>query len=250
MAEPQDPVDRLPDIVRESNRPIIIYQGGPPPSYIDARTSSALGVLAWMALLTICLVVGGLSAWAIWNPGFDKTRFSPIFAEGHPRGLSGQIDERQQINAWSAGLVEFRDHIRAGNDAGRPVLLSHPLITDRQGINLDHQGVDALRQQWDALCNSIRARIFDRRLEAIDIRVEQLQEQRGRTVDAAARQTIDDSLQSLKLQRADLVERRRTDSDPSLRCTPAAQADMCSDSNADTWCNPQSRHPEEFVDDE
>ena len=247
MADPADPISGLPDVIRQSNRPIIIYQGGPPP-YVDTRTGNALGLLAWLALITVCLAVAGFEAWGMWNPGYDPHRFSPIYAQGHPRGLNMQLEERRQINAWADGLGQFRDQLRANNDARRIVPLTHPLITDNQGIDLDHQGVDALRQQWDAMCANIRARIYDRRLSTIDNRVEQLRRERA-YADLADQQHIDDELQSLRQQRADEVERRRTDSDPSLRCIPAAQADLCSDSNDDAWCNPQLRHPDEFVDD-
>lgn len=250
MAEPNDPLAGLPDVLRTSNRPIIIYQGPPPQSYVDARTNNALGLLAWLALITICLGIAAFSAWTLWNPTFDATRFSPIYAQGRPRGLTGQIEERRQINAWAEGLTDYRDQLRAANDAHRVVTLSKPLITGREGIDLDHQGVDELRRRWDAMCQNIRASIYDRRLDAIDVRTSQLRNRRARAGDPAEQQSIDDALQSLRLQRADIVERRRTDSDPALQCTPAAQSDVCSDSNNDAWCNPQLRRPEEFADDE
>jgi hypothetical protein len=250
MTEPNDPLAGLPDIVRSSNRPIIIYQGPPPQSYVDARTNSALGSLAWLVLITTCLAIAAASAWSLWNPGFDAHRFSPIYAEGRPLGLSGQIEERRQINAWADGLTEFRDELRANNDARRVIALSQPLITDHQGIDLDHQGIDELRQRWDAMCQSIRASIYDRRFDAVDARMALLRQQRLRAGTASDLQSIDSVLQALKQQRDELVERERTDSDPQLRCTPTAQADVCSDSNNDAWCNPQLRHPEEFADDE
>jgi hypothetical protein len=250
MTEPNDPLAGLPDIARSSNRPIIIYQGPAPQSYVDARTNSALGSLAWLVLITTCLAIAAVSAWSLWNPGFDPHRFSPIYAEGRPLGLSGQIEERRQINAWADGLTEFRDELRANNDARRLAPLSHPLITDHEGIDLDHQGVDELRQRWDAMCQGIRASIYDRRFDAIDARVEQLRQQRLRTRNPSDLPEIDGRLQGLQQQRDELVQRQRTDSDPQLRCTPAAQAKACSDSNNDAWCNPQLRHPEEFADDE
>lgn len=57
-------------------------------------------------------------------------------------------------------------------------------------------------------------------------------------------------LEAARAQRADLTEQRRTDSNPTLRCMPAAQADVCSDNDQDPWCNPQLRREEEFADQE
>jgi hypothetical protein len=161
-----------------------------------------------------------------------------------------QIEERRQINAWAEGVTAFRDQVRANNDAHRYAALSLPLITDHEGIDLDHQGIDELRRRWDGICASIRARIYDRRLEAVDMRAAQLRRRRSSAVDAAEQQNLDDALQSLVLQRADIVQRRRTDTDPALRCTPAVDADICSDSNNDAWCNPQLKRPEEFTEEE
>lgn len=251
MPEPNDPLANLPDILRDSSRPIIIYQGPPPSAYVDQRTNNALGLLAWLALITICLGIAAYSAWTIWNPTFDATRFSPIYAQGSPRGLTAQLEERREINSWAEGLVDFRDQLRAATDARRVVPPTHPLITDRQGIDLDHQGIDEVRRQWDAMCANIRARIYDRRFAVIDTRIAQLNRDRNRAIDGGTeQQQLDSQLEAARAQRADLAEQRRTDSNPTLRCMPAAQADVCSDNDQDPWCNPQLRREEEFADQE
>lgn len=249
MAGPEEALSGLPDTLRNSNRPIIIYQGGPPP-YVDTRTSNALGLLGWLALITLCLGIGGYCAWTTWNPSFDRHRFSPIYSEGQPRGLIKQIEERQQINVWADGLTDFRDQVRANNEAWRFSTLTHPLLTDRQGIDLDHQGIDALREQWDAMCANIRARLYDQRLSLIEERAAELRAQRARERDPNERQRLDGLIESIRQERNVEIERRRTDSDPSLRCTPAALASVCSNSNDEAWCNPQLKRPDEFVEEE
>lgn len=239
MPGPDDTLSGLPDTLRNSNRPIVIYQGGP-PQHLDAPTSNALGLLSWLALITLCLGVVVFCAWSVWNPGHNQRQFSPIYTEGRPIGLAKQIEERRQVNDRAEGLIEFLGRVRANNFARRRAVLTHPLLTDREGL-------DELRQQWDAMCRNNRARIYDRRIGQIEARAAELRQRRWQTRDAAERGRIGDDLQSQQRQRNDEIERQRTDSDASLRCTPAAQAAVCSDSNDDAWCNPQLKQPREFI---
>jgi hypothetical protein len=239
MPDPDEHLTGLPEVLRSSNRPIVIYQGAPPGDF-DSRTSNAVGVLSWLALLTVCLVTIVFCAWQVWNPGYDQSQFSPIYADGRPRGLAKQIEERRLINERADGLVGFLDQLRA-EDPGRRSTLSHPLFSDRDGI-------DDVRRQWDAMCSNIRARIYDRRVGQIDARAAELRRQRSREGDAVERARMDSDLRSLAQQRTDQLDRRRTDSDPALRCVPASEAPVCSDSNNDAWCNPDLRRPGEFVD--
>lgn len=246
MTDSNDPLSGLPEVLRQSNRPIIIYQGNPaPPPLVDTRTTNALWLLTWLGLVTLCLGIAGLSAWAMWNPTFDKERFSPIYAEGHPRGLIKQTQERDQLNDLADGLLDIRDTLRLNNERGRFVSVTHPLIVNRQGAD---QGIDELRRRWDAMCQDIRARIYERRFSEIDVSVGQLRYERTLASDPAELKRIDDALQALRLQRNDIAVRRRTDSDPALRCTPAIQANVCLDSDTNPWCNPRLGRPEEFVD--
>lgn len=240
MAEPDEHLSGLPDVVRNSNRPIIIYQGVPPGA-LDAPTSNALGLLSWLALLTVCLGAILFCMWQIWNPGYDRRQFSPVFPEGRPLGLARQIEEREELNEHAEGLLEFLDQLRSSRFSGARSSVAHPLITDRAGV-------DEARRQWDAMCNNIRARIYDRRLGQIAARAAELRRRRAVVSDPAERAQLDDDLRSLQQQRGDQIERRRTDSDPALRCVPAAEAPACSDSNADPWCNPELMRPREFVD--
>lgn len=239
MAEPEDPI-RLPDIIRDSNRPIIIYQG-PPPGQLDPVTSNAIGLLAWLSLLTICLVTIAIAFWMIWNPSHDPAQYSPIYAEGRPNGLAKRIDERRQINDQALGLLDYLDRLREDNFDRRRTSETHPLISGAEGI-------DDLRRRWDIACRSIRARIYDRRIGDIDTRLVDVRRRLRQTSDPVARAALMETLAGLQQQRRDEVERRRTDSDPALRCTPAAEAPVCSTSSEDPWCNPDLTRPGEFVD--
>lgn len=239
MPEHEDIIGGLPEVIRDSNRPIIIYQGAP-PGQLDPVTSNALGLLAWLSLLTICLIVIALSFWSIWKPGRDATRYSPIYADGAPRGLANRVDERRQINARAAGLLQYLDRIQADNYDRRRSSETHALI---DGAN----GVDALRREWDAACRTVRARIYDRRLGDFDARLSELRRQLRQSQDPVQRAALTTSITELTQQRRDEAERRRTDSDPSLRCTPAADAPVCSRTSEDPWCNPELRAPGEFA---
>jgi hypothetical protein len=240
MPEPEEHLSGLPEVLRNSNRPIVIYQGAP-AHQLDVQTHNALGLLSWLVLLTVCLGAILFCVWQVWNPGRDQSQFSPIYADGRPRGLAGQIEERRQINESAEGLIEFLDRVRADNLAGRRSTATHPLISDRGGI-------DDLRSQWDAMCSNIRARIYDRRLGQLDARIADLRRQRSREANPAERVRINGELQTLQQLRSDQVERRRTDSDPALQCIPAAQAPVCSHSSNDEWCNPELKRPRDFVD--
>ncbi len=238
MPDPEDNISGLPEVVRNSNRPIIIYQG-PPPGQLDAPTTNAVGLLSWLTLLTICLVAIALSVWTVWNPGHDQTQFSPIYAQGQPVGLAKRIEERQEVNTRAEGLLEYLERVRADNLGRRRSGETHPLITDRDGV-------EDLRSQWDAMCRSIRARIYDRRIGQIDARLSELRAYRRQVADPVERARVDGDLAGLTEQRRAELDRRRTDSDPALRCVPAAQAPVCSDASAEPWCNPQHGRPDEF----
>lgn len=239
MGEPNEHLSGLPDIVRSSDRPIIIYQGAPPGA-LDAPTSNALGLLSWLALLTICLGTIVYCGWQVWNPGHDQRQFSPIYAEGRPLGLAKQIEEREEINGRADGLVEFLTQLRAVQFGRSRSTITHPLISGRDGV-------DDVRRQWDAMCINIRARIYDRRLGQIDARANELRRRRARAADPVERAQLDGELQSLRQQRFDQLELRRTDGDASLRCVPAAEAPVCADFANDPWCNPELMGPREFV---
>jgi hypothetical protein len=137
------------------------------------------------------------------------------------------------------GLIEFRDAVQSDNFTGRISTESHALLTDAQGI-------DALRRQWDAMCAAVSTRIFERRIGLIDVRAAELRQTRSLTRDPGERQRIDSELASLRQERADQFERRRTGGDPALRCTPAAEAPVCNGAHDDVWCNPTRTRPDEF----
>lgn len=240
MPEPEEYSSGPLEVVRSSsNRPIIIYQGAPPGA-LEPSTSNALALLSWLALMTVCLATILFCLWQVWNPGFDRSQFSPIYAEGRPLGLAKQIEERAEINARADGLAAFRDHLWASNSTGSRPSIAHPLMSDRNGI-------DDVRRQWDAMCNAIRARLYDRRLAEIDARSAELRRRRAAAPDPAARAQFDSDLRALQLLRSDQLERRRTDTDPALRCVPAAESPVCSDSDDAPWCNPDILRPGEFL---
>ncbi len=242
MSDPPEPepLRGLPDTLRSTNRAIIIYQGAP-QSEIDAIAGNSLGLLFWLALLSVCLGVTIYGAWSVWNPAHARGVYSPIYAQGRPAGLAKQVEERRQINAQAAGIIEFLDRIRADTVDRKRTDAAHPLMTDRGGI-------DDLRKGWDAMCLSIREGIYDRRIAQFEGRILELRQRRGLERDLATLATINSDLFSLQQQRDAEIERRRTDSDPTLRCVPSAQAQVCSNSNADAWCNPQLSRPNEFRD--
>lgn len=236
MPEPDEPQGRLPDVLRSSNAPIIIYQGAPPQ--LDVQTNNALGLLSWLALLTVCLSTIIFCVWQVWNPAHDQTQFSPVYANGRPLGLAGQIEERRQINERAEGLLVFLDGIRSDSSSAA---LTHPLMSDRDGI-------DDLRRRWDAMCLNVRSRIYDRRIGQLDARMVELRRRTSRERDTVERARLRGELQALARQRNDQIEIRRTDSDPSLQCVPAEQAPVCSGSNDNEWCHPERKRPRDFVD--
>jgi hypothetical protein len=239
MPDYDDQIGGLPDVIRDSNRPIIIYQGVSPGQF-DPVTSNALGLLSWLSILTICLIAIGVSFWSLWNPGNDPSRYSPIHVEGQPRGLANRVSERREINAQTAGLLEYVDGLHADNADRRRTNETHALITEAGGI-------DALRREWDAACRSVRTRIYDRRIGTLDGRLSEARRQLRQTQDPAQRATLEANVSALAQQRRDELERRRTDSDPALRCTPAAEAPVCPRTSEEPWCNPNLRQPNEFA---
>jgi hypothetical protein len=238
MANPDDSTGGLPDVLRNANRPIVIYQGAPPPNEFQ-QVNSALGVLLWLALVTVCLVVAGAYAWKVWGGGHDRAHFSPIYAEGRPMGLMKQVEERREINGVAEGLNEFRDAIHADNLNGRITAETHRLITDAQGI-------DTLRRRWDALCEAVSARIFERRVGELDARAAALRQERTRAADPAELARIEGELLRLRAERNERYQQMRSGADPTLSCTPAAQARVCSGQQSEAWCNPQLERPDEF----
>ncbi len=239
MPENEEPISGLPEVLRDSNRPIIIYQG-PPPGQLDPVTSNAIGLLAWLLLLTVCLVVIGIASWTVWNPGHDESRYSPIYADGQPRGLANRAEERRDINALTSGLVQYVERIQADNFDRRRTNETHALIDGADGV-------DALRREWDETCRRVRARVYDRRIGDLDTRLSEARRQLRLTEDPTQREALDASIAQLVLQRRDQGERRRTDSDPALRCTSAASTPACSLTSQDPWCNPEIARPDEFV---
>lgn len=240
MAGPDDILSGLPDTLRESNRPIIIYQGAP-QGQIESLTGNALGLLFWLALLSVFFAVIVFCVWRVWNPALDAAQFSPVYAEGRPVGIARRIDERKQINAAAAGLVEYLDEVRQDNVNRRKTRATHPLLSDRDGL-------DSLRREWDAMCNARREAIYDRRIGQIEIRLDELRRQRSVETDPSQLARLDTDITSLTRQQFDETERRRTGSDASLRCIPAALAPVCSTSAAEAWCNPGRTRPGEFTD--
>lgn len=219
----------LPDSWRTSSQPIVIYQGGPPPG-AETPTSNALGLLFWLAMITLCLGVAGFSAWAMWNPNHDKDVFSPIYAEGRPLGLYRQIEERERVNETSAGLTEFRDAVRRQNSSSDRSAITHPLVTGEGGI-------DALRREWDELCNTIRFQIYEERLGQVGDLIRQRQQQRALATTTEERRLLDQELVNLRDQVTLLQRERDTQSNPALRCTPAREADACTPSDHEPWCD-------------
>jgi hypothetical protein len=229
--EPED-VDKdaaLPEVIRDTNRPIIIYQGAP-QSQLDALTGNSLGLLSWLALLSICIGIVIFSFWRVWNPGHDAKQYSPIYEEGRPLGLAKQVEERRRVNASVEGLIAYIDRIRLDNQDRRRTIATHPLMDDRGGL-------DELRREWDTMCRSVREGIYDRRLGQIDARIAELRRRQG----------PETQMLELLRQRRTVSEQRRTDSDPSLQCIPAAAADVCADGRKEPWCNPALTRPDDFI---
>lgn len=239
MDEPEEAIGGLPDIVRNSDRPIIIYQGGP-PSQLDQAANNSLGLLSWLALLSLCLFIIGFCFWRVWNPAFDPKQASLVHTEGKPLGLARQVEERRQINAQAGGLVSYLDRLRADNFDRRRTRATHPLFSNPGGV-------DELRREWDAKCQTVRESIYDRRIGRLDAQIAELQRQRARQADPAQAATLDQSLQALTQQRTMEISNRRTDADPALRCTPSAAAPPCADDSKATWCRPERAAPQEFV---
>jgi hypothetical protein len=156
-------------------------------------------------------------------------------------GLAGRIEERRRINESADGLLAFLDRARAERANGRASTSTHPLMSDRDGI-------DDLRRRWYEQCLNIRARIYDRRLGQLDTEIAGLRWRLERESDAVERARLNGEMRTLQQRRRDETERRRTDSDPSLRCVPAELAPVCSRTSNEDWCNPDLRRPREFVD--
>lgn len=239
MDEPEDPIGGLPDIVRNADRPIIIYQGGP-PNQLDQAASNSLGLLSWLALLSLCLFIIGFCFWSVWNPAHDPKQASLVYAEGRPLGLARQVEERRQINKTADGVVSYLDRLRADNFDRRRTRASHALFSGPGGI-------DELRREWDAKCQSVRESIYDRRIGRLDAQIAELQRQRARQSDAVQAARLDEDLQTLVRQRTLETANRRADSDPALRCTPSALAPLCAAESADPWCRPERGAPREFT---
>lgn len=239
MDEPEDPIGGLPDIVRNADRPIIIYQGGP-PNQLDQAASNSLGLLSWLALLSLCLFIIGFCFWSVWNPAHDPNQASLVYAEGRPLGLARQVEERRQINKTADGVVSYLDRLRADNFDRRRTRASHVLFSGPGGI-------DELRREWDAKCQSVRESIYDRRIGRLDAQIAELQRQRARQSDAVQAARLDEDVQTLVRQRTLETANRRADSDPALRCTPSALAPLCAAESADPWCRPERAAPREFT---
>jgi hypothetical protein len=221
----------VPEKLRNSGQPIVIYQGVPPEQATAQATSNALGLLFWLFMITLCLIVAGASAWAMWNPNHanptDRGRwFSPIYAEGRPLGMNKLIEERERVNAAAEGLAAYRDRVSARREANQP----HPLITGTT------DSIDALRQQWDGACRDIRRQIYQDRLDVIEANLLQLRRRAGVAAPADRPALAEERLRLEELQRQ-TARLRDADGDPELNCVPAAQADTCGRGDHDPWCD-------------
>jgi len=238
MDDPEEAISGLPDIVRNSDRPIIIYQGAP-PNQLDQAAGNSLGLLSWLALLSLCLFIIGFCFWRVWNPAYDPSQVSPVHAEGRPLGLARQVEERREINALASDLVTYLDRVRADNFDRRRTRATHPLLSSPGGI-------DELRREWDAKCQSVREGIYDRRIGRLDAQIAEFQRQRARQSDPLEATRLDGALQGVIRQRTLEVTNRRTDGDPALRCVPSALAPLCARDSKDVWCHPERAAPQEF----
>ncbi len=199
---------------------------------MKSATSSSIGVLFWLALITLCLTVAGFSAWTMWNPNHasvtdDKRWFSPIYSEGRPLGLNKLIEEREQISAAAAGLVEYRELVRLGRDAASP----HPLITGPS------DSIDALRGQWDAGCRNIRRQIYQGRIDRIEADLLRQRRRVAVVANAADRAALAAEARRMEDIKKQTVSLRDADGDPALYCTRAAEADACSQNDHEPWCD-------------
>jgi hypothetical protein len=222
----------LPEKLRNSGQPIVIYQGVPPEQATAQATNSALGLLFWLFMITLCLIVAGASAWAMWNPGHanpnDRGRwFSPIYAEGRPLGLNKLIEERERVNAAVEGLGAYRDRVSARRELTQP----HPLITGTT------DSIDTLRQQWDNACSDIRRQIYQDRIDVIETNLLQVR-RRLQAAPAADRPALLEERRRLEEQQRQTVRTRDNPStDQELSCVPAALADTCGRGDHDPWCD-------------
>src|SRR5690242_7231820 len=96
MADNNTP-NTLPELLRQSNRPIIIYQGG--PATLEPRACGAVGLIAWVWLFTIFVIDAASCFWMVWTPNFARNQDSIDFGEGRPFALMLQIENRRSINA-------------------------------------------------------------------------------------------------------------------------------------------------------
>jgi hypothetical protein len=227
-----DILSGLPEKLRNSGQPIVIYQGVPPEQAAAQATNNALGLLFWLFLITLCLGVAGVSAWAMWNPNHaspnDRGRwFSPIYAEGRPLGLNGLIEERERINAAADGLSAYRDRVGARRDLNQP----HPLITGST------DSIDTLRQQWDNGCRDIRRQIYQNRLEDLERSLLQLRRRLAVTTVQAERTTLTEQRRVLEERQRETARLRDADGDPALNCVRAVEADACGRGDHDPWCD-------------
>lgn len=239
MTETEKDVGNLPEAIRDRDRPIIIYQGAP-PSQLDVVTGNSLGLIAWLAVISLCIGIVAFSFWRLWNPGFESAQYSPIHAEGRPQGLLGQVRERELVNTAAGGLVAYLDRLRLDNQDRRPTRAGYALMDERGGI-------DELRRQWDQMCLSIRDGVYDRRIGQIDARIAENRRRRAVASAPAEIAAMEAEGQLLQRQRRDVVVMRQTDGDPSLRCVPAAAAPVCAADSAEPWCHPDRAFPAEFI---
>jgi hypothetical protein len=225
MPREDETIGGLPDSWRSANQPIIIYQGPPPET--ESSTSNALGVLFWLALITLCLAVAGFCAWAMWNPGHDEDRFSPIYAEGRPLGLNKLIEERTQVNQAAAGLLEYRERVRTRRELEAP----HALISGAP------DSIDTLRLQWDQSCRRIRRQIYERRITAIENDVLRVRRQLAVASTTEERAALTEERNRLQDEQRRHVRLRDADSDPQFNCIRAAEADACTTADHEPWCD-------------
>lgn len=239
MAGPEDIKSGLPDVVRSTDRSIIIYQGAP-QNDLDVMVGQSVSVMAWLGVLSLCIGVVMFCFWRVWSPEQDAKQVSPIYAEGRPLGLAKQVDERKQINAAAEGLYAYLDSIRASTAERTRSKATLPILNEAGGI-------DALRREWDQACQTIRDGLYDRRIGQLEARASELRRLRALRPDPAQLAQIDAELLQVEDKRLAQIENRRTDGDPTLRCVPASLAPVCAAASTELWCHPEKTRPEEFI---
>jgi hypothetical protein len=183
----------LPDAWRNAH--VVVYQGPPPDA--ETPTRNALGLLFWLAMITLCLLIAGLCFMTIWG---DK-------------GLIRQIEAQERITADSDPLLDYVEDLRRQNNELAMINLDGgvtepPALTDLpQAIT----GIKDLRERFDRHCLEIAGRVRG------DIENRQQGIREALATNIGARERYDLLEQQRRLQ-----EQLR-----SLQCAPARAAAEC-----------------------